>query len=274
MTGQHQRGRIHRHGRRRCRCSDIGRLGAEQARLARAPARVLGRQHRAVLALFRSEFAIQFLARGAGASARSARLEELGGALLHADRDGEQIVRVADAARHAREHRRAVDRARVVHRRHVDVVAQRERIHVLALHCREAAEQFAQRFIGRARRRAVIERLAAELDLERLAHGAHRRRVIDRAGLETLERCPAQRAAAVWKRKAFAQLRARRATPAQRRACAADIRFAVVIERRVTFRAEHRFDFHEVGASSSARGGTNASTSAALGGHAVRPCCR
>jgi hypothetical protein len=167
-----------------------------------------------MLVFLRRQLAIQALGCGSGHGACGGRFEERRGALLHVDRDAKQILGVADTVVDAGENDCMLDRMRIEHRLHVDVVATGQRVHVLPLHRGEAGEELAQRRVGGARHRTVVEGLTAELDLECLAHRVHRRRIADRARIEQFELAAAQRTSPVGKREAFADLGAGPAVPA------------------------------------------------------------
>ena len=101
----------------------------------------------------------------------------------------------------------------------------------------EAREQLAQHRVLRVARGALVEGVAAEFDLEGLAHGFHRLVVLDRAAVEQLELALAVRAQAVGEGEALADLVAVGAAPAQFDARAADVGL-FVFERALAAGAE------------------------------------
>ena len=177
--------------------------------------------------------------------ARGRRIGMLGeegrGAALERDGDAEQVVGILRAVRHVGEQRRHLDAEGRRGVGHVEVVAPRQRLHVLAFHHGEAAEQLAQRGVAAVGRGALVEGAAAELDLEGHAHGVQRG-AAGRGPLAfaQLQRAAALRAAAVGQREAFAQLAAALAAPLHGRAGAADVgAFAVVGQRALATGAQH-----------------------------------
>ena len=74
---------------------------------------------------------------------------------------------------------------------HLDVVAARERLHVLVFHGGEAREQLLQHRVGDPLGGALVESLAAELDLEGDADSVQAR-LVGRPGRSSISSAPPQ----------------------------------------------------------------------------------
>ncbi len=213
---------------------------AQQAGLADAPALVRRRQGLCVFALLGGELGVQLVFGRAGCGTRGTRGEEGRGTVFQRNGNAKQVRRVVGAALDLGEDRRHFDAELRRRRWHVEVVAARQRFHVAALHHREAAEQVAQRGVAALRRGTLVERAAAELDLEGQAHALECRLGVGRLTALRLHRASAMRAAAVRERETFADPAARAATPRPRRAGAADVEaFDAGVERSLAFRTQH-----------------------------------
>ena len=122
-------------------------------------------------------------------------------ALLHRDGDAKQVVGIARSVLDAAEQRGQIQPQRGQRRDRGHVVAARERLHVLALHHREAAEQIAHLRIGAVGRGALIERAAAQLDLEGHSHAGQRDAVRRGGSVSGHQMAAAGRAGTVGERK-------------------------------------------------------------------------
>src|SRR6266511_2067010 len=213
--------------------------GLEEAGLADLPALELGREQVHVLTLLGGELPVQLALDRPGRRLAEPLLEELHGALLERDRDPEQVARVLRLVRDASVDRRAVHLEVLGRGRHRRVVAAGQRRHVLLLHLGELPEQLLQERVGRLLRGARVERLAAELDLERDPDGLERRGLLDLAGVENLQLAAAGRAHPVREREALAHLAAVVAAPLELGGAAADV-LLVTVDRLVALRALQR----------------------------------
>src|SRR6266511_807910 len=213
--------------------------GLEEAGLADLPALELGREQVHVLTLLGGELPVQLALDRPGRRLAEPLLEELHGALLERDRDPEQVARVLRLVRDASVDRRAVHLEVLGRGRHRRVVAAGQRRHVLLLHLGELPEQLLQERVGRLLRGARVERLAAELDLERDPDGLERRGLLDLARVENLQLAAAGRAHPVREREALAHLAAVVAAPLELGGAAADV-LLVTVDRLVALRALQR----------------------------------
>src|ERR1017187_4057048 len=122
-----------------------------------------------MLALFGGELLVEITRYRALRRVRALPAEELHRPLLECDGDAKQVGRIFRIALHAGKDRGSIDLEVLGRLRQIRVVALGQGLHMFLLHRGETAEELAQSRVLRIARRALVEGMAAEFDLERRA---------------------------------------------------------------------------------------------------------